>query len=172
LADAGVTIHWVAPGAIDDDLLEALFDLHERRRMIAGTTSTFDRTREPLLRALNRCASEGRGPAAVVAERSGEPVGLLYGFVWDGVFAFYQSGWDPKWSAFSLGALLIDQGIRLAGPAGIHTWDFLRGAQPYKYRFGAVDRVDETWLVPTGVWGRVLDARFRLKARMISGVGG
>jgi CelD/BcsL family acetyltransferase involved in cellulose biosynthesis len=150
-------------------LLDVLFDLHEGRRGLTKGVSTFDRTRAPLLQALNRRASSDRGPAAVLAERDERAVGVLYGFVWDGVFSFYQSGWDPTWASLSLGTVLVDQGIRLAGLAGLHTWDFLRGTPEYKYRFGATDRVDETWLIPTGIVGRVLDARFRVKAQLARG---
>jgi CelD/BcsL family acetyltransferase involved in cellulose biosynthesis len=30
--------------------------------------------------------------------------------------------------------------LRLAADEGCHTFDLLRGDEPYKYRFGAVDR--------------------------------
>ena len=43
---------------------------------------------------------------------------------------------------------------------GARTFDFLRGAEPYKYRFGAVDRWDRTWMVPRGPAGALLAARY------------
>jgi CelD/BcsL family acetyltransferase involved in cellulose biosynthesis len=61
--------------------------------------------------------------------------------------------------------VLVSETIRLAGSAGAKVFDFLRGAEAYKYRFGATDRVDQTWLVPRGAGGRLLDLRYRVKAR-------
>jgi len=166
LAAVGVGFRWIGPGEVDDRVLDALFDLHAGRGELRSTASTFDRTRAPLLRALTQRAGPGRGPVAVLAEQDAKPVGILFGFMWCGVFAFYQSGWDPSFAPLSLGTVLLDKGTTMAGAAGCHTWDFLRGAHEYKYRFGATDRVDETWLVPSGAAGRVLDLRFRAKARL------
>jgi CelD/BcsL family acetyltransferase involved in cellulose biosynthesis len=48
-------------------------------------------------------------------------------------------------------------------------FDFLRGGESYKYRFGATDRVDETWLVPAGLGGLALRAKYETQARMKRG---
>ena len=102
----------------------------------------------------------------VLAERDGQPVGVLYGFRWRDVFAYYQTGWEPEWAAANLGTVLVSEAIRLAGQAGARVFDFLRGAESYKYRFGAVDRIDETWLVPRGAHGRLLGLQYRVKDRL------
>ncbi|MFM7068739.1 MAG: hypothetical protein ACKOYM_04685, partial [Actinomycetes bacterium] len=41
-----------------------------------------------------------------------------------------------------------------AAERGASTFDFLRGTDDYKYRFGAVDATDESLIVPIGVTGR------------------
>lgn len=51
----------------------------------------------------------------------------------------YIGGFDPRFSALSPGGLLIDHAIGLAAAEGASHFDFLRGAEPYKYRWGAVD---------------------------------
>jgi CelD/BcsL family acetyltransferase involved in cellulose biosynthesis len=163
LEQQGIEFRWVGGGQMTDALLDTVFHLHERRWSLTGGRSSFDRSRAGLHRRLIARGGTGRGPAAVLAERDGRPVGVLYGFCWRDVFAYYQTGWEPEWAAANLGTVLVSQAIRLAGLAGARVFDFLRGAETYKYRFGAVDRVDETWLVPKGAAGRLLQARYRLK---------
>jgi CelD/BcsL family acetyltransferase involved in cellulose biosynthesis len=159
-----VKFRWVACEEMTDELLETLFHLHERRWRASGRVTSFDRTRAGLHRRLIARAGPGRGPAMVLATQDGRAVGALYGFCWDGVFAYYQTGWEPEWADVNLGTVLVAEAIRLAGLAGARVFDFLRGAEAYKYRFGATDRVDGTWLVASGAGGRVLDLRYRLAA--------
>ncbi len=72
-------------------------------------------------------------------EIAGEP--------WAGVYAFrYGDSWDVWNSAFdharrelAPGMVLMAECIRLAAEEGCTVFDFLRGTEPYKYRFGAVD---------------------------------
>jgi CelD/BcsL family acetyltransferase involved in cellulose biosynthesis len=165
LEQGGVGFRWVGGEQMTDALLETVYHLHERRWSLLGGPSSFDRSRAGLHRRLIARAGPGRGPAAVLAERDGETVGVLYGFVWRDVFAYYQTGWEPELADTSLGTVLVSETIRLAGAAGARVFDFLRGADSYKYRFGARDRVDETWLVPQGAAGRLLTLRYKLKAR-------
>ena len=47
----------------------------------------------------------------------------------------------------SLGSVLLHQAIRMASQSGVQTFDFLRGDEPYKYRFGAVDTFDRSYLL-------------------------
>jgi CelD/BcsL family acetyltransferase involved in cellulose biosynthesis len=164
LADRGVGFRWVAPGQVTESLLDTVFELHQRRFGLRGGTSSFHRGRAPLHRRLLARSGPGRGPAAVLAEHDGRAVGVLYGFCWGEVFAHYQTGWEPEWAAASLGTVLVAEAIRLAGQAGARVFDFLRGAEPYKYRFGAADRVDETWLLPRGGGGRLLELGYRVRA--------
>ena len=159
-----VSFRWVGSEQMSAALLDAVFQLHERRWSTLEKRSSFNRASQGLHQALIDRAGPGHGPAVVLAEQEGRPVGVLYGFCWRDVFAYYQTGWEPEWAAANLGTVLVAEAIRLAGAAGARVFDFLRGAEAYKYRFGAVDRVDETWLVPRGGGGRLLDLRFRLKA--------
>ena len=52
----------------------------------------------------------------------------------------YIGGFDPAFDAFSPGTLLIAHAIDAARAEGAAHFDFLRGAEPYKYRWGAVDQ--------------------------------
>lgn len=154
----GVRCRWEA---VDEPLLAALVDLHARGR--AG--SSFGARELDLHRRLITRAGEDRGPAAVVARRGSEVVGVLYGLRWQDTFAAYQSGWDRRYAREALGNVLVLHALELAAARGARVFDFLRGTEPYKYRFGARDRIDRTWLVPRGVAGTLLLARHALRAR-------
>jgi CelD/BcsL family acetyltransferase involved in cellulose biosynthesis len=162
----GVRFDWVAPGQVDEPLLRALFELHGRMRADRVEGTSFAPAQLALHRRLAERGAPGRGPAAVVARRDGAVTGVLYGFWWKDTFAAYQWGWDAEWARFSMGSVLTYQAIRFAARAGARTLDFLRGTEPYKYRFGAVDRHDLTWLVPRGAAGVLLAARYRARDRM------
>jgi len=159
----GLEFRWIPPREMTKDVLDRLVVLHAERRASVGGATSFGDDRLRFHRRLLDLGDGVRGPAAMVAARRGEVVGILYGFLWRNVFAYYQSGWEPAWERIRLGYLLVSQSIRAAGDAGARWFDMLRGVEPYKYRFGAFDRVDETWIVPTGAAGRMLLGKYRAK---------
>jgi len=52
----------------------------------------------------------------------------------------YNSGWDWEYREYSPGWILIAYLIRWASENGVQEIDFMRGDEPYKYKFGGVDR--------------------------------
>ena len=90
----------------------------------------------------------------MVARDADRVVGVLYGFVWGSTFAYYQTGWDQAYAARGLGTVLVATAMRSARETGCEVFDFLRGPERYKYRFGGVDRVDTSWA--RGRAGRIL----------------
>ncbi|WP_354643076.1 GNAT family N-acetyltransferase [Kitasatospora camelliae] len=168
LAAAGITFRWVAPKQATPEILDAVLALHRLRRDSMGRPTTFDTTRRPLhARLIERCAGPGpeRGPAFLLAEHGDRVVGGLYGFRWADTFAYFQIGWDPAHAPLRLGTALIDEAVRACADQGLATFDFLRGTEPYKYRFGATDRHDTTWLTPHGPSGVLLALKHHLKSR-------
>jgi CelD/BcsL family acetyltransferase involved in cellulose biosynthesis len=64
----------------------------------------------------------------------------LFNFDYDGRIWVYNSGFDPEaYSHLSAGVVLTAKAIEAAIENGRHTFDFLRGSETYKYRFGAAD---------------------------------
>jgi len=51
----------------------------------------------------------------------------------------YNSGYDPEFRHWSPGWVLISQSIQDAIEKGMKDYDFMRGSESYKYRFGAKD---------------------------------
>jgi len=161
LARDGVVFDWKGPGQVGDSVLRALFELHRRRR--AGDPTSFSPDQIAFHRSLIERSDRTRGPAAIVARQSDRPIGVLYGFRWADTFYAYQKGWDPAWERRSLGSVLLHEAITSARSDGARIFDFLRGAEPYKYRFGAADVVDSTWLLPTGFGGWTLRWKYGAK---------
>jgi CelD/BcsL family acetyltransferase involved in cellulose biosynthesis len=165
LSREGVTFRWIGPGLVEDRLFEWLVGLHRARREAMGEPTSFGSRFASLHDGLVARGAANRGPAMVLAIQRDEIVGILYGFVWERTFYYYQTGWEPSLANLSLGTALVDEAIRQARSLGLKTFDFLRGAEPYKYRFGAVDRFDDSWLLPQGLTGRLLLARYRIRNR-------
>jgi CelD/BcsL family acetyltransferase involved in cellulose biosynthesis len=169
LAEEGVTFAWLAPGTMEPHVFDDLLRLHRSRRDAIGAASAFDASRRPLHVALAARAAPGRGPCALVArDGAGVAVGVLYGFLWRDTFAYYQLGWDPGYAKASLGTVLFHETLTALAEHGVREFDFLRGAEEFKHRFGATDRYDTTWLVARGAGGALLGAKSaarRMRAR-------
>ncbi len=57
---------------------------------------------------MSRLALDRRWLRLFVLRLDGVPVAALYGFLYQRVFYFYQSGYDPRYSKHSVG--LVDDG--------------------------------------------------------------
>jgi CelD/BcsL family acetyltransferase involved in cellulose biosynthesis len=161
LARCGISFRWVAPQEMTGGLLDAVLRLHRQRQEHKGVGTAFGPHRRDFHLRLQARADIARGPAALFAERDGIPVGAVYGFLWEDVFAYYNGGWDPAYARLSLGTVLMYRVIDTVTEAGVRTFDFLRGDEAYKYRpFGAQDRHDEQWIrarsIPAVLAGQVL----------------
>jgi hypothetical protein len=67
-------------------------------------------------------------------------VATLLGFEHHQRFYYYLGGFDPEFSRLSPGSVIIAHAIEDAIRRGVHEFDFLRGDERYKYRWGARDR--------------------------------
>ena len=68
-------------------------------------------------------------------------IASLYGFHQAGRTYYYLGGFDPEFKQYSPGTILIGHAIVEAIREGAREFDFLRGREDYKYRWGAIDRV-------------------------------
>ncbi len=69
----------------------------------------------------------------------GSAVAAVVTFVADGRMLVYNSGYDPAFAHISAGMVLVGMMIEDAARQGLTVFDFLRGNEAYKYRFGATD---------------------------------
>ncbi len=128
-----------------EELIPALFRLHEtrwREREQEGmlATNALRSFHCEAIRALMRS-----GIARLYGLRiGGEIAAVQYNLLARGVCYLYLSGFDPRCGRFSPGMLLLRESIRCAIEEGARELDFLRHREPFKYRWGASDRVNYT----------------------------
>jgi CelD/BcsL family acetyltransferase involved in cellulose biosynthesis len=76
----------------------------------------------------------------------GADTAVLFAFAYEGTLALYNAAYDPALAPLSVGIVAHANAIRAAIAEGLHTYDLLRGAEPYKYDLGAQDH----WLLRIG----------------------
>jgi CelD/BcsL family acetyltransferase involved in cellulose biosynthesis len=80
------------------------------------------------------------GAAVDLLVAGGSPVAAAFGFEDDRAYYLYNSAFAPEASASSPGVVLIDLLIRRTISSGRARFDFLKGGESYKFRFGASPR--------------------------------
>jgi len=63
---------------------------------------------------------------------NGEKAAALYGFMYAKTFYFYQSGFDPRYSPYSVGLIAMGLAIEAAIEGGAEEFDLLHGDEKYK----------------------------------------
>jgi CelD/BcsL family acetyltransferase involved in cellulose biosynthesis/glycosyltransferase involved in cell wall biosynthesis len=141
LARIGPTAIVETTAADVDRHLCALFDLHGARWSARGQAGVL---RDPTVRrfhldAARALAASGRlrGYRLVVGDRV---AAVWHGFEDRRRLYYYLGGFDPAFRAASPGAVLLAHAIEEAVRRGVRELDLLRGREPYKYAWGAVDR--------------------------------
>jgi CelD/BcsL family acetyltransferase involved in cellulose biosynthesis len=74
-------------------------------------------------------------------EREGSVVGAYVNFADEHAYHWYLGGFDPEHARLGLGKIAIGHGIRTSIEAGRSVYDFGRGAEAYKYWYGARDKL-------------------------------
>ena len=72
--------------------------------------------------------------------RDGKPVGIILAFALKSRVFLYNMGFDPAYRQISPGIMTVALDIHSAISEGYEYYDFLRGDEDYKYRFGARER--------------------------------
>jgi CelD/BcsL family acetyltransferase involved in cellulose biosynthesis len=97
-----------------------------------------ERRAEAFMQMATRLAPTGWLDLAILAVNN-EPAAAYLSFNYNGRLYLYNSGYDPRFGAYSAGVALLAYRIHKAILQGIKTFDFLRGDEEYKYDFGAKD---------------------------------
>lgn len=100
----------------------------------------------------------------------GRPVGVFVNFADDRAYYCYLGGTEPAALSLGIGKTAIGEGIRSSIAAGRQVYDFMRGAEPYKYWYGSTDtHVAALVLGNRGIRSRAalmaMGARFRWRDR-------
>lgn len=135
----GVAIEEAGPENAED-ALEVLFRLHRARWAERGEAGLIDARVE----AFQRDALPGLARAGLVRfytlRIAGEAAASYYGFLHRDRAYGYLTGFDPAFSFESPSVTLLAHVVERAAAEGAREMHFLRGREPYKYEWGAVDR--------------------------------
>jgi CelD/BcsL family acetyltransferase involved in cellulose biosynthesis len=129
--------------------LDALFRLHEMRWQQKGeggvlppNVQAAHRESVPALLEIGACALYS-------VLLNGEIVGVFYGLqdpalprpnrTWGRRLYCYIGGWNPNYAEIAPASVLIGHALEQAVKNGLTHCDFLRGAESYKYVWGATD---------------------------------
>lgn len=129
------------PERVEPDVFDDLVDLHGRRWRGRGQLGVLS---DPRVVAWHRAALPALEAAGLLRlyaiRRHGHTLAALYVLMSRHRACYYVGGFDPDFESLGLGTLLVGHAIGEAEREGAHAFDFLRGQEPYKYRWGAVDR--------------------------------
>jgi len=137
----GTVIFQKATGSDAEQLLQELFRLHHIRWTRKGESGVLqdDLTRQFHLQAALQFAETGF-LRLYALKLNGQVIAVLYALADSQATYFYLSGFDPEFEKLSPGTLLIGHAIEEALSERHRTFNFLRGREPYKYRWGALDQ--------------------------------
>jgi len=140
--DAVVTVDSASEENLDE-LLDALFVLHAARWQRRGMPGVLgDETTQSFHREVARRLLRAGALRMYATRRDEKIVAVFYGFAHGGTVYYYLSGYDPELEKLSIGTLIVAHAIDEAVNDGATTFDFLRGAEEYKYTWGATDRMN------------------------------
>lgn len=152
LAEMGVETRLVEREDEIEGALASLFQLHQKRWTLRGLKGNF---RQEKIRAFHAEASrrfleKGR-LRLYLLNMNGSAIASLYCFAFKGRVFYYQAGFDPEWGSKSPGTVLMGHGIQSSIAEGMTEFDFLRGLEPYKYRWTDKSRTTHNLIaIPKG----------------------
>jgi hypothetical protein len=136
----GANVNFTQVGPEDDvnQAIEEFLDLLQKSTLEKRAWLTDGR--RALFYETAQAAHEAGTLQLLFAEVNGRKAASLFNFDYKGRIWVYNSGLDPaSFSALSLGVVITANAIERAIENGRSTFDFLRGSEVYKYRFGAED---------------------------------
>jgi CelD/BcsL family acetyltransferase involved in cellulose biosynthesis len=118
-----------------------LFSLHAKRWQRRGLPGVFEsRQRRSFYRHAFRALQSMSVLELFTLSLEQVPIAALAAFQKNGTLYYYIGAFDPDYARFSPGNLIILRAMEFASMAGCHSFDFLRGREPYKYKWGAEDQ--------------------------------
>ena len=102
-----------------------------------------------------------------VLRLNGATAAVMYGFLYNRTFYFYQHGFDDSYQQYSIGLVLMAQSIRTALEEGAAEFDMLWGTEPYKFLWARQTReLLNVHLFPPHLGGRLHRSLFSARRRL------
>jgi len=129
--------------------LDAFIDLHQKRWGADGLfpdTAGGVQSRTFFRRLFELFGADGPLRLAFLTI-DGRRIAAGVSFETDDTVLYYNAGVDPDARDLSPGVVMVERYVRRALDHGVTRLDFLRGNEPYKYEWGAVDETIQRLLV-------------------------
>jgi CelD/BcsL family acetyltransferase involved in cellulose biosynthesis len=124
-----------------DDAISNLFLLHAKRWRRRGLPGVFDtEQKQTFYRLAFRELKQSSTAELFTLYRGETPLASLAALRKDRNLYYYIGAFDPEYARFGPGKLMIQYAIDFAAKNGCELFDFLRGCEPYKYKWGAKDQ--------------------------------
>ena len=135
--------------------LNKLFKLHEKRIAAKGIKSSFLLKENKLFheKLVNKYKAK---VLFTEAWYQGNCIGILYGFINQDKYYFFNSGIDTNLPKIGIGTLLIAHTIKYLISNGIFIFDFLRGSEKYKYHWTKCDQENYTYYIGSNNYRSVI----------------
>jgi CelD/BcsL family acetyltransferase involved in cellulose biosynthesis len=91
---------------------------------------------EGFFRSLTETMAEIKFLRYGILEVAAQPAAMIMGFDYEQAMYLYNSAYDPRFNSLSVGLLSKLLCIRESITLGRKKWDFLKGAEKYKYQLG------------------------------------
>jgi CelD/BcsL family acetyltransferase involved in cellulose biosynthesis len=149
--------------------LDDLFRLHGARWRARGQTGVLATPRRQKFHRAVCSAFLKNGWLRLWTLRCNEkPVCVLLNYFYNGKYYFFIGGFDPEYSRWSVGVCLFSRIFRHAIEEGATEFDFLKGEEEYKYRYGAQNRDYKTIsFFQNSARGKLLRRRAYLEEKMM-----
>ena len=144
---SGVEVRLARPDELHA-AMEALFALHQSRwnaRLLPGVLGS--RKVQEFHRSVAARFQECGWLRLHLIEIEGNCVSALYCFRYRNRTYYYLGGFSPEFGKYSLGTVLTGRAIQHAIQEGCTEFDFLRGNEPYKYRWQPEERINHRMLL-------------------------
>ncbi|MGA2973267.1 MAG: GNAT family N-acetyltransferase [Candidatus Bathyarchaeia archaeon] len=117
------------------EAMDVMFELHQkRRRSISDTPSAFEAPRTRAFHSELATAFAAKGWLNLnFLTADGEAIAATYCFDYRGKTYAYQGGFDPRFSRYAVNTLLRLRNIEGSIQRGLREYDFLKGAESYKF---------------------------------------
>ena len=133
-----VRFHDVADAA---EVLDIIGLVHRKCRQAQGGGSLYDNTRWCRFASLILERFGARKFLDLVLLRlSGRVIAYYFGFVYDNVVSFWNTGFDPAFATVSPGKLLLHHAIQDSFREGYDEFDLMVGEEPYKLQWTSTVR--------------------------------
>jgi CelD/BcsL family acetyltransferase involved in cellulose biosynthesis len=124
-----------------DSAIDNLYGLHTKRWRLRGSSGICaTKEQQTFYRQAFQSLHSTSTSKLFVLRLAGRPIAALAALLQNQVLYYYIGAFDPDQGKLGPGNLMILRVLEFAARAGYHSFDFLRGQEAYKYRWGAQDQ--------------------------------